>query len=242
MYEIFAVTDIGNCRSKNQDGFIVNDSSAENISHKEHYICLEEPIFTVVFDGVGGTEDGAYAVTEAINYIKTNKIAYDNINIAEYINNLNKHINSLAKDNNIKTASTIVGFIACNKEKTIFNVGDSPAFVINKGFLEKMSTDDTEYAAIFGDSFENPNVKSPLTQYIGGGLEFISPHVRSTNSDYIILCSDGLIDMVSVDEAETIISGNDNVKDVAYELLKAGKSNGGTDNITIVIIKEKRLG
>ncbi len=237
MFKIFAVTDIGNNRKENQDGYFINGNSAENIVYKE-YDDVVNSVFAVVCDGVGSSDDGAYAVVKCNGYLKDNKIPEDKAGIISYLNDLNLYINKEAEREKLCTATTIVGFIGTDNLKIIFNIGDSSAFIVNKGFLEKVSVDDTEYAFVFGDSFEVPNVKSPITQFLGGGLLHIEPHIKEIKSNYIILCSDGLTDMVSIDEMEDIIANEKRINDIGNTLITRAKDRGGYDNITIVIIKE----
>jgi protein phosphatase len=238
MYEVFAVTDVGKCRTNNQDGYIINDIYVENNVYKSYMVELETPFFATVCDGVGGTDNGAYAVKICHEYLKNNDIIKSKDNVVEYLNELNTYASQEADKDDISTATTIVGIIVDDEVKLVFNVGDSQAFVLNKGFLEKVSVDDTEYASIFGDSFEVGNIKSPITQFLGGGLTYVKPHMNIVNSRYILLCSDGLTDMVSIDEMEDIIEKNKNINDAGDALLARAKENGGYDNITIVIIKE----
>ena len=57
------------------------------------------------------------------------------------------------------------------------------------------------------------------------------------DGDYILLCSDGLSEMVSEDLFKEIIDKNEEIEDAAKELVNIANDNGGRDNITVVIIK-----
>ena len=73
-------------------------------------------------------------------------------------------------------------------------------------------------------------------QYIG--KETVLPHIKQvSNKTQFLVCTDGLTDMVSLDEIEKVFAQQENIKTIACLLLDKAKEKGGLDNITIIIIK-----
>ena len=54
--------------------------------------------------------------------------------------------------------------------------------------------------------------------------------------DVFLICSDGLTDMVSIETIKSIISSSNGAKECAMRLMDAALNNGGSDNITIIVL------
>ena len=61
--------------------------------------------------------------------------------------------------------------------------------------------------------------------------------VELANDDTILLCTDGLTNMVRDEEILDTIKKNESIEDAAVQLVKMANANGGRDNITVMIIK-----
>ena len=132
------------------------------------------------------------------------------------------------------------------RTRYLCNIGDSKAFHFDGEKLEQISVDHCA-ATFYGE-------KPPLSQNLGipPAEMMIEPHYARGYyhaGDIYLLCSDGLTDMVSIEEiakilTETAAGGNTDVSNAAEKLLQKALDNGGRDNITIILcrVKKRKLG
>jgi len=237
MIKICAVTDIGLSRQENQDGFFIDGLSAYNTNHKEIYLETDNKNMTIfVADGVGGTQDGKYAVEKIINLFKTENVE----SLDAFLNFSNSRICDDALLEGKQTATTIAGIVISDKT-TSFNVGDSKVFVINNGYLDQKSTDDTMETLVRESGLDYGYLdamgKTPLTQCIGNKKEIINVHMSEIDlQNDIIICTDGLTDSLNLDEIEEIICQNTDIRIKVKKILEAAYENGCRDNITLIYI------
>jgi len=136
------------------------------------------------------------------------------------------------------TAALLVGpnlFVA--------QVGDSRAYLLRNQELVQLTRDQTflNFLADLGaepprDPERDPR-KSILTQAVGTSatLQVRLTHARTCRGDRILLCSDGLHNMVKAPEIVAIVSGEETLPDKCRLLVEAANASGGTDNITVII-------
>lgn len=126
--------------------------------------------------------------------------------------------------------TTIVGVAFASGEACVFNVGDSRAYLHCKDGLVRLSV----------DHVEDGNV---LTQCLGGfEREVVEPSCRIiplTGPCRLLLCSDGLTDMVADDQIAAILA--DKQVEAGSALLKAALSAGGHDNVSVIVIDVESL-
>lgn len=241
----------GNVRTVNQDNFwcanqyldCANKGLAQPICGT--VFAQQHPIFAV-FDGMGGEDKGEIASFIASNTFHklyaTHQIQDERDFFITVCNELNDAICQYAAQNHIKTMGTTGAFVLFGKNDVfICNIGDSPIFHMDSEELTQVSIDhiQTNYA----------NGKPPLTQFLGVPESdfIIEPYVAKGEyglGDKYLLCSDGLTDMVDLDEMREIILSTQTVEETAKKLLERALENGGKDNITIIICeicRQKRL-
>jgi protein phosphatase len=131
--------------------------------------------------------------------------------------------------------STIVGVILQNGNALIFNVGDSRLYTTIGKWITLETIDDS----LRGKSIGGKPCSHALTQCIGGNysLKMIRPHVKLrplSEEDGILLCSDGLTDMLSDVEIGEVI-GRD-TSQPADALVSAALDAGGLDNISVIVV------
>ncbi|WP_368671460.1 PP2C family serine/threonine-protein phosphatase [Brucella intermedia] len=128
--------------------------------------------------------------------------------------------------------STIVGVSFRDRQCFVFNVGDSRVYLKREGELHQLSTDDTLRS-------RGRSRSHALTQSLGGTRVPlpISPHVASCivlPDDEIVLCSDGLSDMISEDQIRLLLDRDSAHR--ALALVEAAVAAGGRDNVTAIVI------
>jgi protein phosphatase len=131
--------------------------------------------------------------------------------------------------------TTVVGIVYFDREALVFNVGDSRAYELRRGQILQLSRDDT-----LNVSRGRTNVRShALTQSLGGTTtpQALRAHVRRIPfEDHVgvLLCSDGLSDMVQETAMNLVLA--ENPTDPAGQLVSAALEAGGKDNVTVVVI------
>lgn len=186
-----------------------------------------------VFDGLGGEERG-----EDASYIAAKTVAEFSYgrkiikSTTELFQKANDEICFFAEENNISSMGTTAAMLIYGrKEIVLCNIGDSKVFRYSEGKMEQISKDHIS-VGVYG-------TKPPLSQFLGipsSEMEIVPyvAHGYYNPGDIYIICSDGLTDMVGTEEIEHIIRDNE-FPDICVALLEQSLSNGGKDNITIIV-------
>ena len=194
--------------------------------------------WAVVADGMGGHDAGEAASESVVRSIMSlAREARSEPEVARMLEIVNERIYREMYDGRGRPAmgSTVVGVIFREQQSIIFNIGDSRLYVAEGGELKQESTDDTIIRTI-----ESRQIKThALTQSLGGSYSRvpITPHVKSIalkNSAGLVLCSDGLTDMLSDNEIAANLARRR--PDPAQSLVSAALDAGGSDNITVVVV------
>jgi protein phosphatase len=232
----------GKVRDKNQDnfwcaGYFLESENCGLIAPINNLTeNISKPVFAV-FDGMGGEKYGelaAYIATKTFNtFYSDNPRSVMKHFLAEACAKMNKDICVYARDNHTGYMGTTVAILAFD-EKDIYvcNVGDSKIFRHSAGKLTQITYDHI--------STISNGRKPTLTQHLGiPTTEFvIEPYLAKSqyaDGDRYLICSDGLTDMVTVEEIEKTLSLHHNVSDCANTLMTSALSKGGVDNITIIL-------
>lgn len=242
----YYITDKGIVRSHNEDAvIIVENMSGENL--------------LIVADGMGGHRAGEVASSIAVSHLSERFKALSTIgNKLDAINWLDDNV-KLINLEIIKYAAnhpecmgmgTTLVVALLTKEFLIFgNIGDSSGFVLRNGKLHKITKDHTLVSVLVdaGDITEEEALTHPkknvLMKALGVAEEAeLDKFSVDSEIDAIFLCSDGLTNMLSVEQIENIL--NDEALDIDVKLSKLVRkcnSRGGTDNISIAyLIKESK--
>lgn len=235
----------GKYRSINQDNFICAgrfmDDSDKSLSFPlTGYLTCGHPALIGVFDGLGGEECGEVASRLAAQCASEISIEKKPIeSLLKFCKNANEKICKYAFEHGIVAMGTTAALLAfSNKEIALCNIGDSKIFRFADRELEQISVD--HYAvAVHGR-------KPPLSQNLGipASEMIIDPHVargKYSAGDIYLICSDGLTDMLDIEEITRILTEQDeNFDGIAKKLLDKALENGGRDNITIILCKVER--
>jgi serine/threonine protein phosphatase PrpC len=244
MYRVYAITDIGKEREQNQDGFLIDGVHCENAEHREIYYETDgEFVHVALCDGVGSTQFATYAVEKAQEYICNHLRVTDEQELEKMIVDMNEYVYSSLKETEKENgACTIAGIVMIQNTALIYNIGDSPAYSINNGYLEKQTTEDTG-VALFGEQTSldgEVQIKPPLIQSIGTNKLIDLVHIKKKQDDVaFLLCTDGITDMLSLDEMEEILESSNSIKEVAQRFVDEANDRGGFDNSTIIILVDE---
>ncbi len=239
---ISAISDVGCVRKQNEDMVLINRTIFRDSNHSVVIDLNEREVcFMAVADGIGGHQAGEVASLLTLQEIdkkisnllpKLNKIDIKE-NFSLWTNEINDYIrdegNKVSNRNNMGT--TLVGILFYYGDIYFINVGDSRLYHYFAGKLQQLTRDHT-----LREFTGNPTIPSNIIVNSFGGddtvfCDFGEVSILKTTGNTLLLCSDGLSDMLSDAEIEKILSKSDPIP----KLVDAAKQKGGKDNITIIM-------
>ena len=242
MIKAYARTDKGNVRENNEDYFYISNS-------------LDEVQLYLLADGMGGYNGGEIAsklaVQTAKNYIENNfkDIEKDKDSIIQLLGSSMEYANMVVYEKSKETpelqgmGTTLEICLIYNNKAYIGHVGDSRIYRVRKQFIRKLTQDHSyvqklvKEGTITKEQAEHHPQKNMLMKALGCNA-FVEPDVMVKGflkDDIIIMCSDGLSNLV---DQETIYEmASNNIEQGTKDLVQLAKDRGGYDNITVVIIK-----
>jgi protein phosphatase len=228
-------------------------------------------VFAVVADGIGGHLAGEIAAELAVNYIiagVAESNARKPVRIMENaIQNASQSISSHSADNdgeNGMGATCACAWIIENKLYTAY-VGDSRIYLLRGKFIQRLTIDHTwvqeafEKGIITADQMRDHPNQHVIRRYLGGlKLPEVDFRLRIDNSesneesennqgfhlepgDTVLVCSDGLTDLVWDDEIQRTIRTRKDMKAAAEALIDLANERGGHDNITVVLLSMPKM-
>ena len=238
-----AMTDTGRVRSANQDYVF---SSIEPVGVL--------PNLFLVADGMGGHQAGDYASRFiAENLVAHFKMAKDTGTVAVLKDGIEKVNQLLYQESKKKPelngmGTTLVAAVVEDSTMYVANVGDSRLYLI-RNQLKQITRDHSyvEELVSLGQlergSKDYREKKNIITRAVGteDKLEIDFFEVSLEPEDYILLCSDGLSNMLEDAEIEEIICSELELPEKAEKLITVANDNGGKDNIAVVLM-EPQLG
>lgn len=259
----YVMTHPGRKRANNEDNFNLFGSIREKVENancevKSSVILKNDmPLCVSVLDGMGGGKDGEWASLECARMVKPIDVpAKDDFlnfltgKILTLVNSMNDAVcKRMGEDPKDRIGTTFSGLFFYNKKAVSANVGDSRIYLYRNGKLTQLSHDHSKGQEMIDKGHmseeEAREYKSwhVLTQCIGAFPEecVLSPFYTEVNlqeKDRFLLCSDGLTDMVRDGEMQKILLNciNKDVVSTAKQLLETALNNGGSDNVTVMLI------
>ena len=261
--KVVAISNIGNSRDNNEDNlfllsdeqveFILNECSESNFVSSSY---LPNSFCCAVSDGMGGHEFGEIASLKVVEYLS---VHYDELIknldnkalIQDYVTRLNEQFCNFTTRNKKyrNMGATLCGVVTDDKKALCFNVGDSRAYKFSSGKLQQITVDHSEGQRLFDlqlltvEELKNfPNRKA-IYKYIGQKTTLI-PDVFEiedySSCSYILLCTDGLTDVLTDNEIESVLGSTDiDVNRKSQILIDSAlkrRLNAG-DNITLILIE-----
>jgi serine/threonine protein phosphatase PrpC len=245
--DVAALSHLGNIRPSNEDAVAVGKEliSADKFGPKRFTVAGSHCVLMIA-DGMGGHSQGALASKTALeSLIRSSDEATDTIKWENALHAANDAIYECMANTSAARGmgTTIVGSAVSSMGIVYFNVGDSRLYRHSSSEFVRLSRDDVP----IGTSGPGPRRSSHLiTQSLGGHRTNtpIRPHLGSTGpltiGETLLLCSDGLTDMVRDDDVASVIEALKDVEECASGLLDLALSNGGRDNISIVVARLQR--
>lgn len=228
--KIEAVSDVGVVRSNNEDIAIVGE---KKIRDKSLSCECGTPILIAVADGMGGYEGGEIAselvADQLIDFCDEADFSADSFKSWGAVTN--DVVLARAKSLGFNDMGTTLTGIHFGEEGNalMFNVGDSRVYRLRDGILKQLTTDHS-----MKELTKNPDYPSNIIYNCFGLERDFFTDVKDVTGmlmpdDTVLVCSDGLSDMLPDDEIESLLPSG------AEALLSAAKNAGGEDNITFII-------
>ncbi len=235
----YSITDTGALREMNQDYFFASDDPVGNL-----------PNLYIVADGMGGHKAGDYAsryTTQRVVASVSRDPGEEPVSIIkEAINTANKILIEEAAEDESKQGmgTTLVVATIIDGKLYVANVGDSRLYIVNDN-IRQVTRDHSLVAEMvrLGEvdvaaAREHPD-KNIITRAIGAkeNVEADFFEVELQEGDRIVICTDGLTNMVEDEVIRNIVSCDISIEEKTELLVKKANQNGGRDQITVMIIE-----
>ena len=235
----YALTDVGRVRHTNQDYLFASDEPIGNL-----------PNLYIVADGMGGHNAGDYASRCAVGAVIDTVRGEREFNPIRILNSAIEKANlevytKAREDKRLEgMGTTLVAVTIVGKYAYVANVGDSRLYVIGSQLLQ-ITRDHSLVGEMvrMGELTEEEGRMHPdkniITRALGINptvkVDFFDVKLEDNNS--IMMCSDGLSNMVSAEEILKTVQSCEGAQNKAQCLIDKANENGGKDNIAVIVIE-----
>lgn len=229
-------------------------------NNEDSLLCDDTLGLYLLADGMGGHNAGeaasALAMTSTGEFLRSRIAEVSDSALCE----LMKQAMTVAHDRIYAAAQTIPLFMGMGTTLVIVLVRNSTAYIVHagdsrvylfpyssegRGGIKQMTTDHTIGDQLMARGVARARIPErlfhTLTQAVGYDAQQPAPDCRvveCSRDDLLLLCSDGLTDMLTDAEIETILSsGAANLQALANSLVDAANAAGGRDNVSVVLVR-----
>ncbi|MCF0228573.1 MAG: Stp1/IreP family PP2C-type Ser/Thr phosphatase [Parasporobacterium sp.] len=236
----YGITDIGLSRKFNQDYSLECDEPIGNLKN-----------LYVVCDGLGGHNAGEFASSTAaesfFDFVEYSESKMPLSIFKEAVIKTNKKIYEAGQEPQYDgMATTLVAITVLGNTAYVVNIGDSRAYVVGRDGITQITLDHSYVAELVREGqltrdearFHKKN--NVITRAIGAEAT-IKPdyfQVSLENDEILMLCTDGLYNMVSDMTIRSVVSSHNSLKAKAERLIDLANEAGGKDNIAVVLISK----
>lgn len=236
----FSITDVGQRRNVNQDYVFCEVKPIGNL-----------PNLFIVADGMGGHNAGDYASRFCVEYFTQNiKESKSTLPVAMFetaLKETNDLLRNMAQEKKEfeGMGTTFVVATIVDKVMYVANIGDSRLYIINDE-IKQITEDHSLVEAMIRTGEINrdearihPN-KNIITRALGAHDKVEADYfeVDINDGDIVLMCSDGLTNMLEDEKIANIVRSNsEDIEAAAASLVYNANQNGGKDNISVVLIK-----
>lgn len=209
------------------------------------------PACFVIADGMGGHQCGEIASKQAVDSVCNHllKANWENDDISGMLKDIISNVNdelyhlSLQDESTQGMGTTLIVTIFKNRKLYIGHVGDSRVYLIRDNSIEKVTCDHSfieelvKNGSITKDEAINHPKKNVITRAVGYELDLQvdTYEIDVVENDEILLCTDGLTNMLEEDEILDIITKEKDPQVASDTLVESANNKGGEDNITVII-------
>ena len=235
----FSITDTGITRDMNQDYYFSSDTPVGNL-----------PNLYIVADGMGGHKAGDYASRYTIERIVASVMRSGLQEPVAILKGAIRKANELLVDESKEDESkrgmgtTVVIATIMEDKMIVANVGDSRLYVVGSSMRQvtrdhSLVNEMVRLGEINAAEARIHPDKNIITRAIGASatVEADFFEIDLEKDSQILMCTDGLTNMVRDEEIFRIMNGEETLEEKAEILVRTANANGGRDNITVMIIK-----
>lgn len=240
----YGKTDVGRLRPQNEDSIYVSNTAVGKLDN-----------LYIVADGMGGHKAGQVASNTAIEAFLAylNKYQPDSTEepldmLIGAVNMANEAVYNLGNTYSeySEMGTTIVAATVSGSNMYAAHVGDSRLYKISQGKISQITSDHSLVAEMVKagqlteDEARNHPQRNCITRAVGTDIAVTTDGliIKINPGDIVVMCSDGLNTMLEDDEILNIAcAGGFSVEDRTNMLIDAANNNGGSDNISVIIIQ-----
>ena len=239
----FGITDQGAVRKENQDCFRLEIMEEDDCA------------VMVLCDGMGGAQAGSVAAHMAAEAFCEHALScfwqpgglrdpMQTIRNASDYANIKVYDRSFADFGCMGMGTTLVSLIVCAEGSFVSNVGDSRGYLLSNGAIEQITRDHSlvedliRRGKLSREAAKNHPRRNVITRALGVEQSVIcdvfQPDLK--RGDMLLLCSDGLSNLVSDAEMLAALSENPEPEPLCRELLRRALDRGAPDNVTVAAL------
>lgn len=236
--EVSSATSVGCIRPLNEDAFFVSEPGSG-------------AVLAIVADGMGGHNAGEIASGEAVGIIqkdvlgKTGESKKEILKKAVADANREIYAMSIRKKKLSGMGTTITACLAEENTVTAVQVGDSRLYLIRGDSITQITKDHSlvemliDSGSITKEEAKHHPQRNVITRAVGTDQTVESDvyEFPTEPEDIVLLCSDGLVNMVDDEKILSVIKNEETLSGAANALVLEAERAGGTDNITVILIK-----
>lgn len=237
--EVSSATSVGRIRPLNEDSYFVSEPDQSGT------------VLAIVADGMGGHNAGEVASGKAVGIVQKDVLGKCGKNakdvLVKAVNDANREIYEMSVNarNLSGMGTTMTACVAEEHNVTAVQVGDSRLYLIRGEKITQITKDHSlvemllENGKITKEEARRHPQKNIITRAVGTDktVEADIYEFRAEAGDVILLCSDGLVNMVEDEEILSVINLSETLSDAANKLVAEAETAGGTDNITVILIR-----
>ncbi|MCK5254636.1 MAG: Stp1/IreP family PP2C-type Ser/Thr phosphatase [Deltaproteobacteria bacterium] len=241
------------------------DKGMKRLHNEDSLYCNKEMGLFVLADGMGGHRAGDVASRIAVETVadnfKTNKLRKDHYVLEKYNKEFSKETNRLASAIGLASCkiyesaakspechgmgTTIVSVLLSNNMMSMACVGDSRLYLIRNGVIRQLSNDHSlvneqlKSGLITEKESRNSRLRNVITRALGTdkSIEVDLDEEMILSEDQILMCSDGLHDMLEDSEIlDAVLNCSGKPQKACDSLIKLANEKGGSDNISVILL------
>lgn len=241
----------------NLRSFGLSDIGVSRPNNEDVWIALPEMGFFALADGMGGHQAGEVAAKEAIENLSSSikEIQTEDhieriVELRQAIERANQWVYRMGqKTDSLTGMGTTLCCLLWSPEAVIYaHVGDSRIYRLRDKKLELLTQDHSLFAkwlqhGKLAEECETPfPYKNVITRAVGTAPK-VNPEIALSShlpGDLFLLCTDGLSDVLSLEDIEKILNHSSDLESASKKLIQKAKAKGSSDNITILMIEAEK--
>jgi len=256
--EYSARSHVGKVRKNNEDNLYVDGIILTSDMRERPFSIDGSTRSAAVFavcDGMGGEDDGeiasllaVQALLNAEGQIKSSAPEQLEATVQTYVRGVCKSIRIETGNSGKRTGTTLALAVICKKGICCFNLGDSRIYKLQRSGFWQMTNDHTLAAEYIRSGIITKNQAEgvvngkKLTRCMGiGDVSDAESYSPIKGNCRILICSDGLTDLLNDSEIETCLRTFPRTSNAADYLLKSALEKGGKDNISVIVLEAKNI-